>query len=56
MLVTDKFVFLHLPRAGGTFVYDVVKKFFPSAREIGYGFETTRNVLTSVSADEIFEF
>jgi Sulfotransferase domain len=36
MLVTDKFVFLHLPRAGGTFVYDVVKKFFPSAREIGY--------------------
>jgi hypothetical protein len=38
MLVTDKFIFLHLPRAGGTFVYDVVKKFFPSAREIGYHF------------------
>jgi hypothetical protein len=38
MLVTDKFVFLHLPRAGGTFVYDVVKKFFPSAHEIGYHF------------------
>jgi hypothetical protein len=38
MLVTDKFVFLHLPRAGGTFVYDVVRKFFPSAREIGYHF------------------
>ena len=36
MLVTDKFIFLHLPRTGGTFVYDVVKKFFPSAREIGY--------------------
>jgi hypothetical protein len=36
MLVTDKFVFLHLPRAGGTFVYEVVKKFFPSAREVGY--------------------
>lgn len=36
MLVTDKFVFLHLPRTGGTFVYDVVRKFFPSAREIGY--------------------
>ena len=36
MLVTDKFVFLHLPRCGGTFVYDVVRKFFPSAREIGY--------------------
>jgi hypothetical protein len=38
MLVTDKFLFLHLPRAGGTFVYDVVRKFFPSAREIGYHF------------------
>jgi hypothetical protein len=36
MLVTDKFVFLHLPRTGGTFVYDVVTRFFPSAREIGY--------------------
>ena len=36
MLVTDKFVFLHLPRAGGTFIYEVVTKFFPSAREIGY--------------------
>ena len=38
MLVTDKFVFLHLPRAGGTFVYEIVRKFFPSAREIGYHF------------------
>jgi hypothetical protein len=38
MLITDNFVFLHLPRAGGTFVYDVVRKFFPSAREIGYHF------------------
>jgi hypothetical protein len=38
MLVTDKFVFLHLPRAGGTFVYEVVRKFFPSAREVGYHF------------------
>lgn len=36
MLVTDKFVYLHLPRAGGTFIYEVVKKFFPTAREIGY--------------------
>jgi hypothetical protein len=41
MLVTDKFVFLHLPRAGGTFVYDVVTKFFPSAHEIGYHFPRT---------------
>lgn len=38
MLVTDKFVFLHFPRAGGTFIYEVVRKFFPSAREIGYHF------------------
>jgi len=36
MLITDKFVFLHVPRAGGNFVYEVVTKFFPSAREIGY--------------------
>ena len=38
MLITDKFVFLHLPRAGGTFVYEVIRNFFPSAREIGYHF------------------
>lgn len=36
MLVTDKFVLVHLPRSGGTFVSEVIRKFFPSAREIGY--------------------
>ena len=36
MIVTDKFVFLHLPRSGGTFVSDVIKKFFPAAQEVGY--------------------
>ena len=36
MIVTDKFVFVHFPRTGGTFITDVIKKFFPSAREIGY--------------------
>jgi hypothetical protein len=36
MLVTDKFVFGHLPRSGGTFVCDVIRKFFPSAYEIGH--------------------
>ena len=36
MIVTDKFVFVHLPRSGGTFVTGVIKKFFPSAREIGH--------------------
>ena len=36
MLATDKFVFLHFPHAGGTFVYEIIKKFFPTAVEIGY--------------------
>jgi len=36
MIVTDKFVFVHLPRTGGTFVSDVIRKFFPSAHEIGH--------------------
>ncbi len=36
MIVTDKFVFVHFPRTGGTFITDVIMKFFPSAREIGY--------------------
>lgn len=36
MIVTDKFVFVHLPRSGGTFVSEMIWKFFPSAHEIGY--------------------
>ena len=36
MIVTDKFVFVHFPRTGGTFITDVIMRFFPSAREIGY--------------------
>lgn len=36
MIATDKFVFAHLPRSGGTFVTAVIKKFFPSAHEIGH--------------------
>jgi hypothetical protein len=36
MIVTDKFVFVHLPRSGGTFVSEVISKFFPSAHEVGY--------------------
>lgn len=36
MIVTDKFIFVHLPRSGGTFVSEVIRKFFPSAHEIGY--------------------
>src|ERR687891_179097 len=36
MIVTDEFVFVHLPRSGGTFVSEIIKKFFPSAYEIGH--------------------
>lgn len=36
MIVTEKFVFVHLPRSGGTFISEVIRKFFPSAHEIGY--------------------
>ena len=36
MIVTDNFVFVHLPRSGGTFVSEIIRKFFPSAREIGH--------------------
>jgi hypothetical protein len=36
MIVTDNFVFVHFPRTGGTFITDVIIRFFPSAREIGY--------------------
>ena len=36
MIATDKFVFVHLPRSGGTFISEVIRKFFPSAHEIGY--------------------
>jgi hypothetical protein len=36
MIVTEKFVFVHLPRSGGTFVSEVIKKFFRKAHEIGY--------------------
>jgi hypothetical protein len=36
MIATDKFVFGHLPRSGGTFVSEVIRKFFPSAHEIGH--------------------
>ena len=36
MIVTDGFVFLHLHKSGGSFVNEFLKRFFPSAREIGY--------------------
>ena len=36
MIVTENFVFVHLPRSGGTFISEVIKKFFPAVCEIGY--------------------
>jgi hypothetical protein len=38
VIATDKFVFVHLPRTGGTFISELLKKYFPSAQEIGYHF------------------
>lgn len=36
MIVTDRFVFLHLHKSGGSFVNEVLLRFVPSARTIGY--------------------
>lgn len=38
MIVTDKFVFVHMHKCGGTFINVFLKEFFPQAREIGYHF------------------
>jgi hypothetical protein len=36
MIITDRFVFLHLHKSGGTFVNEFLLKFVPDARQIGY--------------------
>lgn len=36
MIVTDRFVFLHLHKSGGTFVNEGLLRFVPGAREVGY--------------------
>jgi len=36
LLVTDRFVFLHLHKSGGTFVNAFLARFFPGARHVGY--------------------
>jgi hypothetical protein len=36
MIVTDRFVFLHLHKSGGSFVNDLLIRFLPDARAIGY--------------------
>ena len=38
MIATDRFVFLHLHRSGGTFVNEWLLRFVPGARLIGYHF------------------
>jgi len=36
MIVTDRFVFLHLHKSGGTFVNELLVRFVASARRVGY--------------------
>ena len=36
MITTDRFVFLHLHKSGGTFVNECLMRFLPEARHIGY--------------------
>jgi hypothetical protein len=36
MIATNRFVFLHLHKSGGTFVNEWLLRFFPDARELGY--------------------
>lgn len=36
MIVTERFVFLHLHKSGGTFVNECLLQFLPDARQIGY--------------------
>lgn len=36
MITTDRFVFLHLHKSGGTFINECLIRFLPDARHIGY--------------------
>jgi hypothetical protein len=36
MIVTDRFVFLHLHKSGGSFVNECLLRFIPTARSVGY--------------------
>jgi hypothetical protein len=36
MIITDRFIFLHLHKSGGTFVNDFLMRFVPEARHVGY--------------------
>ena len=36
MIVTDRFVFLHLHKSGGSFVNECIRRHVPGARQVGY--------------------
>jgi hypothetical protein len=42
MIVTDRFVFLHLHKSGGSFVNECLMRFMPDARQIGYHLPRSR--------------
>jgi len=49
MIVTSRFVFLHLHKSGGTFVNECLTRFVPDARHIGY--HLPRTMVPAESAD-----
>lgn len=42
MIVTSRFVFLHLHKSGGTFVNECLRRFVPGVQEIGYHLPRSR--------------
>jgi hypothetical protein len=42
MIATDRFVYVHLHKSGGTFVNECLLRFFPDARQIGYHLPRSR--------------
>jgi hypothetical protein len=48
MITTDRFVFLHLHKSGGTFVNECLMRFLPDARQVGY--HLPRSMIPAASA------
>lgn len=42
MIATDRFVYVHLHKSGGTFVNECLMRFFPGARRVGYHLPRSR--------------
>lgn len=42
MIVTDRFVFLHLHKSGGSFVNECLRRYVPGARQLGYHLPRSR--------------